>query len=40
VHACAGIGGRPQPELGPGDGGLTLAAQAITIAGLDWKIPQ
>jgi hypothetical protein len=33
------IGGRLQPELGPGDGGRTLAARALKIAGLNWKLP-
>jgi hypothetical protein len=33
------VGGRQQPQLGPGDGGQTLAGQALEIAGLDWKIP-
>ncbi|HEX4094118.1 MAG TPA: hypothetical protein VHZ33_35840 [Trebonia sp.] len=33
------IGGRRRPELGPGDGGRTLAAQALEIADLNWKIP-
>jgi hypothetical protein len=34
------IGGKQQPGLGPGDGGLTLASQAVKIAGLNWKIPR
>lgn len=34
------IGGRQQPRLGPGGAGRTLARQALTIAGLNWKLPQ
>jgi hypothetical protein len=33
------IGGKQQPGLGPGNGGLTLASQAVKIADLNWKIP-
>jgi hypothetical protein len=33
------VGGKPRQSVGLGDGGLTLAARAFKIAGLDWKLP-
>jgi hypothetical protein len=33
------IKGKQQPGIGPGDGGLTLAAEAFKVVGLSWKIP-
>jgi hypothetical protein len=33
------INGKQQPGIGPGDGGLTLAAEAFKVVGLSWKIP-
>jgi hypothetical protein len=33
------VGGKPRQSVGLGDGGLTLAARAVKIAGLDWKLP-
>jgi hypothetical protein len=34
------IDGKRQPRLGPGDGGRTLAGEALKIVGLNWKIPE
>jgi hypothetical protein len=33
------IGGNSRQSVGLGDGGLTLAARAFKIVGLDWKLP-
>ena len=32
------IGGKPQPSLGPNDGGKSFAASVVRIAGLPWNL--